>query len=63
MLEKNFLKDPKIDLHCHLDGSMTLNSISEILGKDVFFAYGLPSVFHLFCKSQKVFQFQYCAII
>lgn len=36
MLEKNFLKGPKIDLHCHLDGSMTLNSISEILGKDVF---------------------------
>lgn len=26
---------PKIDLHCHMDGSMTLASIREILGRDV----------------------------
>ena len=35
MLDKNFLNRPKIDLHCHLDGSMTLKSIREILGKEV----------------------------
>lgn len=35
MLTKNFLSRPKIDLHCHLDGSMTLKGISEILGKNV----------------------------
>ena len=35
MLSEEFLDRPKIDLHCHLDGSMTLESIREILGKDV----------------------------
>lgn len=35
MLDKNFLKMPKIDLHCHLDGSMTQRSIMDILGRDV----------------------------
>lgn len=35
MLDHNFLCRPKIDLHCHLDGSMTLDSIREILGKDI----------------------------
>lgn len=34
MLSKEFLKRPKIDLHCHLDGSMTLEGISEILGRE-----------------------------
>lgn len=35
MLEKNFLNRPKIDLHCHLDGSMMLKSMGEILGREV----------------------------
>lgn len=35
MLEKEFLSRPKIDLHCHLDGSMTLQSIREILGREI----------------------------
>ena len=35
MLGKDFLNRPKIDLHCHLDGSMTQKSISEILGRNV----------------------------
>ena len=35
MLDNNFLNMPKIDLHCHLDGSMTLKSINEILERDV----------------------------
>lgn len=35
MLEKKFLNMPKIDLHCHLDGSMTQKSIIEILGRNV----------------------------
>lgn len=35
MLEQDFLYRPKIDLHCHLDGSMTLQSIQEILGREV----------------------------
>ncbi len=26
---------PKIDLHCHLDGSMTLNSVEQILGRTI----------------------------
>lgn len=26
---------PKIDLHCHLDGSLTLESVKSILGRDV----------------------------
>ena len=35
MLEKDFLNRPKIDLHCHLDGSLVLKSMSEILGREV----------------------------
>ena len=35
MLEKEFLNRPKIDLHCHLDGSLVLKSMSEILGREV----------------------------
>lgn len=35
MLDKEFLNRPKIDLHCHLDGSMTLKSVGEILGRPV----------------------------
>ena len=35
MIEENFLNRPKIDLHCHLDGSMVLKSMSEILGREV----------------------------
>lgn len=35
MLSEKFCKRPKVDLHCHLDGSMTLKGISEILGRDV----------------------------
>lgn len=35
MLSNEILKMPKIDLHCHLDGSMTPESIREILGRDV----------------------------
>ena len=35
MLEKDFLNRPKIDLHCHLDGSLTLKSMSEILGRTI----------------------------
>jgi len=35
MLSNRILTMPKIDLHCHMDGSMTLESMREILGKDV----------------------------
>lgn len=35
MLCDEILNKPKIDLHCHLDGSMTRESISEILGREV----------------------------
>lgn len=35
MLDRNFLNRPKIDLHCHLDGSLALKSMSEILGREV----------------------------
>ena len=35
MLEKDFLKRPKIDLHCHLDGSLVLQSMGEILEREV----------------------------
>lgn len=35
MLIKEFLNRPKIDLHCHLDGSMVLKSMGEILGREV----------------------------
>lgn len=35
MIEETILKMPKIDLHCHLDGSMTFQSIRELLGREV----------------------------
>lgn len=35
MIGENILKMPKIDLHCHLDGSMTRTCIEEILGREV----------------------------
>ena len=35
MLEKEFLNKPKVDLHCHLDGSLVLQSMSDILGREV----------------------------
>ena len=35
MLDKDFLNRPKIDLHCHLDGSLVLKSMSEILGREI----------------------------
>lgn len=35
MLSNEIVTMPKIDLHCHLDGSMTLESIREILERDV----------------------------
>lgn len=35
MLSNEILTMPKIDLHCHLDGSMTLESIRKILGRNV----------------------------
>ena len=35
MLEKEFLNRSKIDLHCHLDGSLVLKSMSEIMGREV----------------------------
>ncbi len=35
MLSNKIISLPKIDLHCHLDGSMTRESISEILGRNV----------------------------
>lgn len=35
MIEETILKMPKIDLHCHLDGSMTLESLRSLLGREV----------------------------
>ncbi len=35
MLSEELLKMPKIDLHCHLDGSMARGSICDILGRKV----------------------------
>lgn len=35
MLDERILSMPKIDLHCHLDGSMTLKSIQKLLGREV----------------------------
>ncbi len=35
MISNEILTMPKIDLHCHMDGSMTLESMREILGKAV----------------------------
>lgn len=34
-MENKILQMPKLDLHCHLDGSMTLESMKNILGRDV----------------------------
>lgn len=34
-MNEKILKMPKIDLHCHLDGSMTLKCIQELLGREV----------------------------
>lgn len=35
MLSKQILTMPKIDLHCHLDGSLTQHCISHLLGRNV----------------------------
>ena len=35
MLNNEILQLPKIDLHCHLDGSLPLKSICELLKRDV----------------------------
>ncbi|MCD8223170.1 MAG: adenosine deaminase [Clostridiales bacterium] len=35
MREKEILRMPKIDLHCHLDGSLTPESVSRMLGRPV----------------------------
>ena len=35
MLTKDFLNRPKIDLHCHMDGSMMIKSMEEILGRGI----------------------------
>ncbi len=35
MLSDKILKMPKLDLHCHLDGSMKRQSISGLLGREV----------------------------
>lgn len=35
MLSKEILKMPKIDLHCHLDGSLTQACLSELSGREV----------------------------
>ena len=34
-MNQEILKIPKVELHCHLDGSLTLASVREILGKDI----------------------------
>lgn len=34
-MDEEILKMPKIDLHCHLDGSLTLESVKKILGRDI----------------------------
>lgn len=34
-MNETILKMPKIDLHCHLDGSMTLECMRELLGREV----------------------------
>ena len=34
-MNQEILKMPKVELHCHLDGSLTLASVREILGKDI----------------------------
>lgn len=34
-MSENILKMPKIDLHCHLDGSMSQDTLSELCGREV----------------------------
>ena len=34
-MNQEILKMPKVELHCHLDGSLTLASVRKILGKDI----------------------------
>ena len=34
-LEDIIRRMPKIDLHCHLDGSLTLESVRKITGREV----------------------------
>lgn len=34
-MENKIFQMPKLDLHCHLDGSLTLESMKNILGRDV----------------------------
>ena len=34
-MNQEILNMPKVELHCHLDGSLTLASVREILGKDI----------------------------
>lgn len=36
MLREEILQKPKIELHCHLDGSMTLESMEKILGRKIY---------------------------
>lgn len=38
MLSKKILEMPKIDLHCHLDGSLPLATISDLAGREVSLA-------------------------
>lgn len=35
MLQKQLKELPKIDLHCHLDGSLSLECVRELLGREV----------------------------
>ena len=35
MLSEKILKMPKIDLHCHLDGSLTVQSVKTVLERNV----------------------------
>ena len=35
MCSERILKMPKIDLHCHLDGSLTREAVCEITGRRV----------------------------
>ena len=35
MLSEKLLKMPKIDLHCHLDGSLPLDIVQSLYGKPV----------------------------
>ncbi|NLL78589.1 MAG: adenosine deaminase, partial [Clostridiales bacterium] len=35
MTAEQIKKMPKLDLHCHLDGSLAIQSIRELLGREV----------------------------